>query len=52
MQYADLVGKAYEANVSGGKAVVVVPDLKAGNHTVDVTTMVMINIHQAVPLLF
>ena len=30
-------GKAYEANVSGGKAVVVVPDLKAGNHTVDVT---------------
>ncbi|WP_405269255.1 Ig-like domain repeat protein, partial [Methanobrevibacter sp.] len=30
-------GKPYEANVSGGKAVVIVPDLKAGNYTVDVT---------------
>ena len=29
-------GKSYTANVSGGKATVVVPDLKAGNHTVDV----------------
>ena len=30
-------GKSYEANVSGGKAVVIVPGLDAGNYTVDVT---------------
>ena len=30
-------GKDYTANVTGGKATVIVPDLKAGNHTVDVS---------------
>ena len=29
-------GKNYTANVTGGKATVIVPDIKAGNHTVDV----------------
>ena len=30
-------GKDYTANVTGGKATVIVPDLKAGNYTADVT---------------